>query len=114
MKNLFQNMKLKTKAALIVGAILVLTLVTTTTIQLRMVTTKLHAALQIQTLVLGEELVQEITKVLEFGLALNDIEDLSNRCKDLVVEHDDLAFAMVIDREGTVRFHNDRARGTSR
>jgi methyl-accepting chemotaxis protein len=110
MKNLFQNMKLKTKAALIVGAILVLTLVTTTTVQLRMVTTELRDALQIQTLVLGEELVQEITKVLEFGLALNDIEDLSNRCQDLVAEHDDLAFAMVADREGTVRFHSDPSR----
>ncbi len=110
MRNFFRGMKLKTKAALIVGAILLLTLFTTTTIQLRMVTTELRNALQIQTQVLGQELVQEITKVLDFGLALDDIEDLSNRCRDLTAEHADLAFALVANPEGTIRFHSDPSR----
>jgi methyl-accepting chemotaxis protein len=113
MKSFFQRMKLKTKAALIVGTILLLTLFTTTAIQLRMVTAELRSALQTQTLVLGEELVQEITKVLEFGLTLPDMEDLANRCQNLVAKHDDLAFAMVADREGTVRFHSDPTRQDS-
>ena len=74
MSNILLRMKLKTKAALIVGAILIITLFSTTSIQLREVSTQLQEALQVKTLVLGEELVQEITKVLDFGLSKLNVD----------------------------------------
>ncbi|MDB4285638.1 hypothetical protein N9903_01895 [bacterium] len=57
---MFKNLQLKTKAALIVGAILIFTLGITTSVQLRIFTTELQEALQVKTLILGQELTQEI------------------------------------------------------
>ena len=85
MIRILSRMKLKTKAALIVGAILVLTVGITSTIQLRVFTAEVKDALQVKTIVLGKQLTREIVKVLEFGLELEDIDDLSQRLQGLVV-----------------------------
>jgi methyl-accepting chemotaxis protein len=103
------GLKLKTKAAVIVGAILVAALSVTTSIQLRSFTAEVTEALQIKTQILGEQLAKEIRKVLEFGLELTDIDDLSQRLQALVDDHRDLAFAMVAGEGGTVSFHSDSA-----
>jgi len=105
---MFRNLQLKTKAALIVGAILIFTLGITTSVQLRIFTTELQEALQVKTLILGQELTQEIQKVLEFGLDVSDMDDLSGRCRSMVTEHGDLAFVMVLDHEDKILFHSDQ------
>jgi methyl-accepting chemotaxis protein len=107
MLKILARMHLRAKAALIVGAILLLTLAITTTVQLRFFTAQLQEALQVKTLVLGQELTGEIDRVLEFGLDLSDIEDLSVRCESMVDENEDLAFVTVVNPKGTVIFHSD-------
>jgi methyl-accepting chemotaxis protein len=102
-----RNMHLRTKAALIVGTILLLTLGITTSIQLRIFTKELRQALQVKTLLLGQELTNEIGKVLEFGLDLSDIEDLSERCRSMLEENEDLAFVTVLNPKGTALFHSN-------
>lgn len=102
------NLQLKTKAAVFVGAILILALGITTSVQLRVFTSELQEALQVKTLILGQELSQEIHKALDFGLNLTDIDDLSERCRSMVEEHDDLAFVMVSDAENRILFHSDQ------
>jgi len=102
-------LKLRTKAALIVGAILVLALSVTTLFQLRAFTAEVKGALQVKTQILATELGQEIRKVLEFGLELSDIDDLDQRLNDLMEAQGDLAFGMVVDQEGKIIFHNDES-----
>jgi methyl-accepting chemotaxis protein len=102
-------LKLRTKAALIVGAILVLALSVTTLLQLKAFTSEVTGALQVKTQILATELGQEIRKVLEFGLELSDIDDLDQRLKNLTEEQKDLAFAMVVDQDGGISFHNDES-----
>jgi methyl-accepting chemotaxis protein len=102
-------LKLRTKAAFIVGAILVLALSVTTLFQLRAFTKEVKGALQVKTQILATELGQEIRKVLEFGLELSDIDDLDQRLNSLMEAQGDLAFAMVVDQEGKIIFHNDQS-----
>jgi len=110
MTKVLRSLKLKTKAAVIVGAILVATLSVTTAIQIKSFTAEVTEALQVKTQILGEELAREILKVLEFGLELTDIDDLAMRLQVLVEEHPDLAFAMVVGTDGTINFHSDSSR----
>jgi methyl-accepting chemotaxis protein len=103
------SMKLKTKAAVIVGAILVAALSVTTFIQLKSFTAEMTEALQVKTQILAEELAKEIRKVLDFGLELTDIDDLTQRLQTLIDDHKDLAFALVAGEGGAVNFHSDTA-----
>ncbi len=107
MAGVLSGKRLRVKAAFIVGFILIFTLTVTSLAQMRATSAQLRKALQVKTEILGQQLSEEITKVLAFGLELGDMEDLSSRLEKMVEENTDLAFAAVIDQDGKVRFHND-------
>jgi len=71
---------------------------------------ELRESQQVKSLILGDLLVKDIRKILDFGLGLRDLEDASQRCKALVAEHEDLAYAMITGENGTTLFHSDEAR----
>ncbi len=102
-------LRLRTKAALVVGLILVIVLGLNTFLSSRMLIAELRAGAQVKAQVLGQLLVKDIRKVLDFGLGLKDLEDASQRCRAIVEEHPDLAQAMVIDAQGNIVFHSDAA-----
>ncbi len=101
------SLRLRTKAALIVGLILVLVLGLNSFFTTRLLIRELRQGLQTKATVLGGFLVKDIRKVLDFGLGLKDLEDASKRCEALVLEHPELAFALVADAAGSIVFHNN-------
>jgi methyl-accepting chemotaxis protein len=103
-------LRLRTKAAIIFGLILVLVLGLNTFFTVRMVGTELRRGLEAKAAVLGGLLVKDVRKVLDFGLGLKDLEDASKRCAALVEENKDLAAAMIVDAAGTVLYHSDPSR----
>jgi methyl-accepting chemotaxis protein len=103
------SLKLRTKAALIVGLILALVLGLNSFFSTRLLVHELRRGLQTKAAVLGELLVKDIRKVLDFGLGLKDVEDASKRCETIVQEHPELAFTLVVDAAGTAVFHSNPA-----
>ncbi|HEY5999706.1 MAG TPA: methyl-accepting chemotaxis protein [bacterium] len=103
-------LRLRTKAATVVGLILVVVLGFNGLLSARLLVRELRAGLQVKALVLGQLFVKDVKKVLDFGLGLKDLEDASTRCRALVTEYPDLAYVMIVDAGGTVLFHNDPAR----
>ena len=101
------SMRLRTKAALIVGLILVLVLGLNTFFTGRLLVHELRRGLQAKAVILGGLLVKDIRKVLDFGLGLKDLEDASKRCETLVREQPDLAQALIVDAAGTILFHSN-------
>jgi methyl-accepting chemotaxis protein len=102
-------LKLRTKAGLIVGLILVLVLGLNTVFTVRMLVHELRQGLQAKAGVFGGLLVKEVRKALDFGLGVKDLEDASRRCQTLVTENPELAHAMIVDAAGTILFHSDAA-----
>ncbi|MHB8836398.1 MAG: methyl-accepting chemotaxis protein [Candidatus Methylomirabilia bacterium] len=107
MKMSIASLRLRTKAALIVGLILLLVLGLNSFFSSRMLIQELRRGLEAKAVVLGGLLVKDIRKVLDFGLGLKDLEDASKRCETLVLEHPELAFTMVVDPAGIVVFHSN-------
>jgi hypothetical protein len=108
------SLRLRTKAAAVVGLILVAVLGVNGFLSARLLVRELRAGHQVKAAVLGGLFVKDVRKVLDFGLGLKDLEDASERCRALVSEHPDLAQAMIVDATGTVLFHSDPARAGQR
>jgi methyl-accepting chemotaxis protein len=104
------SLRLRTKAAAVVGLILVAVLGVNGVLSARLLVRELRAGLQVKALVLGQLFVKDVRKVIDFGLGLKDLEDASERCRALVTEYPDLAQAMIADAAGTVLFHSDPSR----
>jgi HAMP domain-containing protein len=104
-------LKLRTKAALIVGMILVLVLGLNSFFTSRLLIQELRRSLQTKATVLGELFVKDIVKVLEYSsdLGLKDLADASKRCETLVLEHADLAHVLIVDAAGSAVFHSNAA-----
>jgi len=102
-------LKLRTKAGLIVGLILVLVLGLNSVFTVRMLVRELRQGLQAKAGVFGGLLVKEVRKALDFGLGIKDLEDASRRCQALVAENPELAHALIVDAGGTILFHSDAA-----
>ena len=79
----------------------------TTLVQLKAVSSQLRSALTVKTQVLGQQVAREVTKVLEFGLDVTDIDDLSGRLEGIVRENEDVAFALLADGSGVIASHSD-------
>ena len=103
------SLRLRTKAALIVGLILVLVLGLNSFFSSRLLVQELRRGFEMKASVLGGLLVKDIRKVLDFGLGLKDLEGASKRCETLVLENPELAFALVADAAGTAVFHSNPA-----
>jgi methyl-accepting chemotaxis protein len=103
------SLKLRTKAAIIVGLILVLVLGLNSFFSSRLLVQQLRRGLQTKATVLGGLVVKDIVKVLEYssGLGLKELTDASQRCEALVQENPDLAFAFIVDTGGTMVFHSN-------
>ena len=56
---------------------------------------------------LAESMKGSIEKVLGLGLELRDLQDIHERCRDLVRGNPEIAYCIVTDLDGTILFSND-------
>jgi len=105
------SLKLRTKAALILGMILVVVLGLNSFFTSRLLVQELRRGLQAKATMLGELFVKDIVKELEHssGQGLKDLADASKRCETLVLEHPDLAHVLIVDAGGNVVFPGNAA-----
>ncbi len=67
-------------------------------------------ALQSRTFVLAETLKFQLDRLLEPGMALDELVGFDGQCRDLVDRYGDVSYAMVVDKNGTILFHDDPSR----
>jgi two-component sensor histidine kinase/HAMP domain-containing protein len=63
-------------------------------------------ALQSKALVIGQSLKLELDRLLKLEIALNDIVGFESQCQDIVNSYEEITYAMVVDTEGLILFHN--------
>ncbi len=64
-------------------------------------------ALQLEAFVVGQSLKLELDRLLDPGTALEDLVGFDKQCQEMVDTYEDIAYAMVVDVDGKILFHND-------
>ncbi|OHB50773.1 MAG: hypothetical protein A2Y10_01745 [Planctomycetes bacterium GWF2_41_51] len=65
-----------------------------------------NAGLHSELLLVGDNLKTQLQRITSLGLATQDIEGFSQQCMELVRKNEHLKEAMIVDRQGTIVFHN--------
>ena len=63
-------------------------------------------ALQERTFVIGETLKSELEKLLESGTPIDRVRGFEVQCRELVTQYSDISYAMVVDPNGKILFHD--------
>lgn len=107
---LLPTLNLKTRAVLVMAAILLLVLTVNTAVNISVASSRYREALIARTTALGEGVRKDINKAADFGLSLNSLEGMGDKLRSMTEEDGDLSGAMVMDNDGKVLFASDRAR----
>ncbi|MCJ7544079.1 MAG: PAS domain-containing protein [Phycisphaerae bacterium] len=60
--------------------------------------------------VIARNLRTQLDRIRSLGLDVDEIRGFEQQCQDLILEHPNLAYALVTHGDGTVLFHNDPAK----
>ncbi len=100
----FSLTSIKTKAALLVIVALVVSIGLCVLTVILTVVPRVEDAVLASTRLTAENLAQEISKPLEMGVALKDLEGLSDKLSAVVASSPDLGYSFVVDEAGMVLF----------
>jgi len=101
------NFKIRTKIVLIALVSLLLAIGINATISSYIITREYSDALQSQALVIGQGLELQLDRLLKYGIFLDEVVGFEKQCQEIVNEYKDTSYAMVVDTEGKILFHND-------
>jgi methyl-accepting chemotaxis protein len=103
----FYRFKLQGRITLILSLILFITIGTNNLISSSLFMREYSAALQAEVSVIGENLKNQVERVLELGLTLEDMMGFEEQCADVVNKYPNISIAAVVDNKGIIYFHND-------
>jgi GAF domain-containing protein len=66
-------------------------------------------ALQSEMLVVGRGLALQLDRLLGFGIPLEELVGFEKQCQEIVKKYEEVSYAMVVDTNGKILFHNDPA-----
>ena len=66
-----------------------------------------HQSLAGEARVVARHLGLQLDRILEFGIALEDLSGFGNQCGEVVRENPNIEMAMVVDSRGRILFHSD-------
>jgi PAS domain S-box-containing protein len=98
---------LRMKIILITVAIILFAIGTNAVITTYSFSNEYSEALQSKTLVTGQTLKFQLEKVLSFGIPIQNLVGFEEQCKDLTNKYKEISYAMVVDLNGNILFHND-------
>jgi two-component sensor histidine kinase/HAMP domain-containing protein len=100
------RLNLSNKIILISTTILVLTIAAATTVCIIFFMREYSAALVSRGLLIGGVLSQQLERLLRYDIPLNNLTGFEEQCQDLKRNHENVSYAMVIDLNGKVLFHD--------
>jgi len=98
---------LKAKAAIFIVATLVVSIGFSMVSLTRTVVPQLESAILASTSLIGENLIKDIRKTVDLGVALRDLEGLSLKLTEIVGQNPGLGFIFVTDEKGNTLFRSD-------
>ena len=101
------NLSVRAKIVLITVVILFFAIGANDLISSYVFTKEYSNALQSETFVIGQALRLQLDKLLRLGIAVEDLVGFEKQCQDAVNEHEEISYAMVVDADGKILFHND-------
>ena len=97
----------RTKIVLITVLILFLAMGLNTLVSSTLFTREYTQALQSGALIVGRSLKLQLDRLLALGIKLDEIVGFEEQSQDTVNKYQGISYAMVVDMEGTILFHND-------
>ena len=101
------NLKIRTKIVLIAIVILLLAIGINASINSYILTREYSNALQSRALVIGQSLALQLDRLLKYGIFLDEVVGFEKQCQEIVNEYQEASYAMVVNTEGKILFHND-------
>jgi methyl-accepting chemotaxis protein len=101
------GMNLQKKAVFIVAGILFFIITINTAVLTLIASDKYRKAILSKTSAIGEGLQRDFSKVLGLGVAIESLEGINEKLKDVTAQDKAIGYAMVTDAAGKVLFHSD-------
>jgi GAF domain-containing protein/HAMP domain-containing protein len=101
------SFSLRFKIIFITVAILVLALGATTIVSSFIFSQEYGDVLQSRALIIGQGIKSQLDRLLGLGILLEDLSGFEKQLQDTVNTYQDIAYAMVVNLEGKILFHND-------
>jgi methyl-accepting chemotaxis protein len=102
-------MNLQKKAVFIVAGILFFIITINTAVLTLIASDKYRNAILSKTSAIGEGLQRDLSKVLGLGVAIESLEGIDEKLRDITVRDKAIGYAMVTNASGKVLFHSDPA-----
>ncbi len=103
-------MNLQKKSTVIVAVILFFIIAINTGVLTFVASTKYRNAILSKTTAVGESMQKELAKVLDLGVSIESLEGVNEKMSDLVSRDKAIGYAMVVNKDGKILFHNDAAK----
>ncbi len=104
------TLSVRVKITLICIAIVFIAVGASTTFDSVFFVRQYSRALQARAFVIGKVLESQLNRLLHLKIPINNLVGFDEQCCDLVAKHRDLSYAMVVDLNGKILFHNDPSR----
>jgi PAS domain S-box-containing protein len=103
-------LRLRGKIAIVTFFILAFAVGANTFISSLIFTRDYSEALRSKVLAIAQNLRGELNRLLALDIPLSELVGFEEQCQDVVLQHKDVSYAMVVDRSGRILFHNDPSR----
>jgi GAF domain-containing protein/HAMP domain-containing protein len=101
------SFSLRFKIIFITVAILVFAIGATTLVSGYVFSQEYSDVLQSRALIIGQGVKSQLDRLLELGIPLEELVGFEKQMQDTVDTYEDIAYAMIVDLEGKILFHND-------
>jgi putative methionine-R-sulfoxide reductase with GAF domain len=103
------NLSIRMKIVLITLVILFLAIGANALLSSYVFTREYSTALQSEMLVVGQGLALQLDRLLRFNIPLEEVVGFDKQCQEIVEKYAEVSYAMVVDTDGKILFHNDPA-----
>ena len=101
------RLNIRGKIVLIASAILFIAIGANTLVNSYVFTKEYSKALQSKALIIGQTLTAQLERLLKLKIPILDIVGFEEQCQELVNKYKDISYAMIVDHDGKILFHND-------
>ena len=101
------RLKIRTKIIAIIFIALLIIVGANNIITSTVFTREYSSALKNEALVIGEGLKNQLERLINLGISLEDIMGFENQCLELVEKNPSFSYAAVLDPSGNILFHSD-------
>src|SRR5665254_7040 len=98
---------IRKKVIFISIALLFLALAATTTVSSFFFMREYSAALKSRAFLVGSILKYQLEKLLKYDIPLNELVGFDEQCQEIIKNYGDITYAMVVDLNGRILFHNE-------